>query len=763
MGTYLSDSTRPTLRAILLLLLSLPFFWAAAGPAPQQNTQTAGFHPGCLPSEAARRLAAGDFEGALAICTRTVGIPPAPPVPAPIPETPRLPSVPSAPSPLPAAPAPRLSAPTPTGPAPAATSLLEEEARPIAEGDCALIGAKALLGLGRAAEAERLLDGREDLDAWGTLLLAEARLAAGAEEGAILRLLAEVEGAGSVVEKRARRLRLQVDAASPEAGRAIPALQSLAREKGPRQAEYRLALAERLLAAGRKSDGLRELWTLYAEHPESKASARAALLLRDHPIPLERRLERARRLLDLGFAKEAAEALEAIVDPPAAQRGAIAILRSRALADAGERGKAELSLLQVIDELEGRERNEALVLAARFAARRRAVHPAVQRLDSVGSGEARFLAAFLLYDGGFFDEARERFAKLATEGHRRDEVLWHLAWMHVLEGAWPEAVQALDRLLRQTPRSELVTQARYWRARALAAQGKEEEATRAFRQIVSERPTDWYALLARRHLPQSPTSASAAPKMERPKQAPPSPLARAARLYCLGFREEATAEVQAALPRLRPTRSLLEQATWIAADGDDPNLAFRLALRWRGGGLHPFSYPRAFAPAVEAAAAESGVAPEVLWAVMRQESAFSPSARSPRAAQGLLQLLPTTAARVAEDFALGVGPEPRLGDPLVNARLGAHYLAALLHRFDGNLPLALAAYNAGPAAVLTWLEDPMRAELPLDAFVDAIPWRETRNYVKTVMSNLAAYRHIYGGPTPTVPTALPTVRDGVDY
>jgi soluble lytic murein transglycosylase len=101
-----------------------------------------------------------------------------------------------------------------------------------------------------------------------------------------------------------------------------------------------------------------------------------------------------------------------------------------------------------------------------------------------------------------------------------------------------------------------------------------------------------------------------------------------------------------------------------------------------------------------------------------------------------------TAHEVARQLRLGRVGRAELTQPSLNIRLGARYLGNLLRRFDGSVPLALAAYNAGGGAVSRWLDQ--RRGLEVDEFVEEIPVEETRGYVKRVLRSYAAYRLLYG-------------------
>jgi soluble lytic murein transglycosylase len=127
---------------------------------------------------------------------------------------------------------------------------------------------------------------------------------------------------------------------------------------------------------------------------------------------------------------------------------------------------------------------------------------------------------------------------------------------------------------------------------------------------------------------------------------------------------------------------------------------------------------------------------------MREESALDPRAVSPAGAIGLTQLMLPTAQEMARRLRLGGVSRGKLTDASLNIRLGSRYLGDLVRKFDGSIPLALAAYNAGGGAVSRWLE--ARRGLDVDEFVEEIPVEETRGYVKRVLRSYAAYRLLYG-------------------
>ncbi len=135
-----------------------------------------------------------------------------------------------------------------------------------------------------------------------------------------------------------------------------------------------------------------------------------------------------------------------------------------------------------------------------------------------------------------------------------------------------------------------------------------------------------------------------------------------------------------------------------------------------------------------------------LWslAVSRQESALFPWARSPVGARGLMQLMPATAKRTAQKARIPYRGPHELYEAHTNVRLGTAYLAQMAKQFDGNRAYATAAYNAGPHRVTRWLKG--REDLPLDIWIELIPFDETRTYVQNVLSFRVIYAQLRGEP-----------------
>ncbi len=156
-------------------------------------------------------------------------------------------------------------------------------------------------------------------------------------------------------------------------------------------------------------------------------------------------------------------------------------------------------------------------------------------------------------------------------------------------------------------------------------------------------------------------------------------------------------------------------------------------------------FPRSFRREVEESAARHGVDPHLIWALMTVESSHNPWAISVASARGLMQVMPHTGQLSADRLGLPYFGAALLFEPEVAVEMAAWYFKELLANFHGQLPLAMAAYNAGPHRVKVWLE--FKGQLPLDELIEEIPYAQAREYAKKVTRHLALYRRIYEGYT----------------
>jgi len=166
-------------------------------------------------------------------------------------------------------------------------------------------------------------------------------------------------------------------------------------------------------------------------------------------------------------------------------------------------------------------------------------------------------------------------------------------------------------------------------------------------------------------------------------------------------------------------------------------------------GWHPLAYERQ----LRAAAEGNGLPPELLWSIMRVESYFDRHAISHANALGLMQILPRTGRRVARHSDRADFEVSQLLNPAEGIELSAWYMRALSDRFHGQYPLMIAAYNGGPHNVASWITRRADTEepLPMDEFLEEIPFTETYRYVRRVTASLAVYHALAGLPPPELP------------
>jgi len=153
-------------------------------------------------------------------------------------------------------------------------------------------------------------------------------------------------------------------------------------------------------------------------------------------------------------------------------------------------------------------------------------------------------------------------------------------------------------------------------------------------------------------------------------------------------------------------------------------------------------FPTAYQSTVTSNASKNGIAKDWVFSLIRQESAFSYQAKSPVGALGMMQIMPATAKQISKNMGIRYKGKYSLLQPEKNIQLGTRYMGQLLKRFQGNTILATAAYNAGPNRAKRW--QPKYTPMAGDIWIETIPYKETRNYVKNVMTYQAIYRSHLG-------------------
>jgi soluble lytic murein transglycosylase len=377
-----------------------------------------------------------------------------------------------------------------------------------------------------------------------------------------------------------------------------------------------------------------------------------------------------------------------------------------------------------------------------------------ERYPGNSSAEPADLAAARIFASlGQIDQAAalyRAFPKKYPASPLREEARWRLAWLRYLNGDHERAHALFKTLSQDKSADRYRTAALYWRARTAERLGNHEEPAALWRKILEADEDSYYAALAERRLKNRGERIEEAALDAAPQDAlPPGEgevsfhLGRARELAAMSLKQLALGELHWINRRAQDDatrRVLMREYARNGAFGFSVALAQRLPADSSETRRH--RYPLAYWEAVNKKAAENGVDPYLVLALIRQESLFDPQAVSSASALGLMQLLPATARRTARQFGLAEPRAEQLFDPELNLTLGILHLKELLQRYGGDRVKALAAYNAGESAVERW-----ERQIPAgdeEEFVERITYVETLTYVKLVLRNHRNYRRLYG-------------------
>ncbi len=628
----------------------------------------------------------------------------------------------------------------------------------------ALRGARALWRAGRHEDAAALLeDAPVDADgrAWLALELAEESAAAGNphEVRTLLRLV-------ETPEAREAAWRVEADAllAAGDTAGAVAAYTSLETEAtGRRRAEAAVRRGLLMVALGEEAAG-RALLRRHLDDVRGALRRRAAAALLDAgDTDLETTLRLGRILDREGDGRRALRAYDramrlaaaADVEVPVAVRIERARLMGTVPSRRGEAieefraiakevndprlGARNLELWAGLRRRQGLERHVAVLrrwLLERYPGSEEAVAYVFGRASNADLAR-RFDAA--LVDYAFIARHAPTHAR-AGQGRMRT------GQIHLARGDEDAALSAYESYLEDFPDGRRWQEASYWAARLHLLRGDTAMARARVARILREDPVSYYAVVGsellgipyRVDVPPAPAASVPSWVAEG--------VARVRMLQEAGLHRGADATVRALERRTAGPDQLLAVAEALIDAGrtiDGINVAWRLRREgapWNDRLLR-VAFPFPYRDLVRREAEEWGVDPVVLAAIIRQESAFKADIVSPAGAVGLMQVMPPTGTALARAH----GPEPfdadQLRTPEVNLHLGAAFFVEMSERYDGDLPLVLSAYNAGPTRATRWRRFPEAAD-PL-RFAERIPFTETRGYVKNVRRNLSLYQVLY--------------------
>lgn len=321
----------------------------------------------------------------------------------------------------------------------------------------------------------------------------------------------------------------------------------------------------------------------------------------------------------------------------------------------------------------------------------------------------------------------------------------------LMQRDWNKVVSQIDKL-DHLVRNQNVWQ--YWKARALQSMGKEEQAESIYLFLSQER--DYYGFLSsdRLGLPYRFKDVPITNDQElMDNVASISGIKRAKELLKLNRLADARREWIHTIKDLDEDHLL--QASRLAHKWGWHNRAIMTVAKTKHRNDLELRFPLAYTKNVNQHSASNQIPAAWVYAVMRQESAFTVDARSPVGALGLMQVMPRTGKQTARKLKMRYRKSRQLIDADTNVRIGTSYLRTVYDRLHANPVLATAAYNAGPYRVKTWL--PEHFSLPADIWIENIPYKETRNYLKNIMAYFVVYAHRTGNSDMSLQAMMPPI------
>ena len=497
---------------------------------------------------------------------------------------------------------------------------------------------------------------------------------------------------------------------------------------------------------------------------EARGSSAEQLLTAEEHLEADDALATGRALFDLAdwsgaerafrLALERAEAADLRLE--AQYRLGISLFRRRAYREASR-------VLSTVEEVPGRYRTtaayyNALAIAA-SSGRRRGAEALVAFADryphSQWAVRALREAGERLIDTDYA-AAREVLTRLVTEyptHWENADILFRLGCGARDEGDLPGAQQWYVRLGQGVFHPHEKARGWYWAGRVAEVCEDSTAAVTYYSRAGDRYPDTYYGAQALlelgRALPEPiQVSKGGGGEIRVPEWAEPA-LAAAIVLLRVGLRQEGELQLLHAVQDRSLIMDRLYRLWELSVEGRAFSAAARLGERLLNGnrwdGDDPryleLAYPLYYADVVVPEARGHDLDPLLVFALIKQESAFVAEARSYVGARGLMQLMPATAEEWTRRLRRSPVEDEDLYDPEVNLRLGIPYLARLVRQFDGSIEKALAAYNAGAANVRRW-ERALPDNRP-ETFLESIGFLQTRTFVRTILDHYYRYRYLW--------------------
>lgn len=363
--------------------------------------------------------------------------------------------------------------------------------------------------------------------------------------------------------------------------------------------------------------------------------------------------------------------------------------------------------------------------------------------ESEFSSRGLFEAAQIYESRGRKNDAIKTYNELISrypESEKGIEGAWNLAWIHYNSRNYDEALKIFSGF--SYPSGSFNEHSfKYWEARTLEKLGNTEKSTKIFSELSSAEKITYHSYLAGIK-PGVKVKGPEAKKVDFDNMFNGNRAFKKNEILIkMGIYKLVADEID----YLQTISSTADQNLFIASLYDklgDFYSAIKFATLNDSNALNHLSYPDGFSEYVKRFSGKYGLDELLVYSLIREESRFDQNAVSSSNARGLMQLIPLTAWETAGKVGIYDFNLDKLFTPEINVELGCFYLSYVLERFNSNIPLALAGYNAGPTRAEEWYG--LRGNLPVDEFIEKIPFDETRFYVKRIIRSYGAYKAIYG-------------------
>jgi len=374
-----------------------------------------------------------------------------------------------------------------------------------------------------------------------------------------------------------------------------------------------------------------------------------------------------------------------------------------------------------------------------------AIEELIQTGDKRAGSILNAVASDKRRDGEIKDALKIHQEVLEKYPSETEDALWGIGWTYFLTGEYGKAADVFTKLYEDYEDNKYL----YWKARSLEVSGK--DASDLYNKL-KKKDRDFYSVLLylKTERPSEQSNTKKINMSSRPFNSTSTShdltnrgnnggkkFDRVEALFEIGLSKEALSELINVSKIITSTEDILYLGSRFQDIGEYKYivlLAERLPYK---ESLHHLFYPLAYWDSVETICQKYGIDPFLILSVMREESMFNPNAKSIAGAVGLMQLIPKTALWLDSNLQLGIKNTSQIFEIKNNISLGTYYLSILMKEFGSNA-YVIAAYNAGEERVRKWSQKGNYKSI--DEFIEDIPYYETRNYVKKVMTSYFGYK-----------------------